>query len=380
MSDAPSVNEHVYFIAEAGVNHNGSLDLAFDLVEVAARANADAVKFQTFKAERLVTARARLAKYQAHGSVEERGQLDMLRKLEFSQEAYRLLAARCQELGIAFMSTAFDVDSLALLDRLKMPAIKIASGDLTAAPLVLAAASLKRPLILSTGMCALTEIEEALGVIAFGLIGEQQVPSRRGFKAAYESAAGQAELAEKVTLLHCVTEYPAPISEINLRAMDSLRSKFGLRVGYSDHTTSLSVPVAAVARGAAVLEKHFTLDRSLAGPDHRASLEPDELVRLVREVREVEAALGTDRKQPTPSELVNRSVVRRSLVAAKAITRGEPYTISNLAVKRPGGGLAPIGYWEILGCLAERDYLADDPIEAPDNLHPTGNEIVRKNG
>ena len=353
----------VYVIAEAGVNHNGLLDLALELVEVAARAGADAVKFQTFKAESLVTARARKADYQVQNTGGEGGQLEMLRRLELSPESYRLLAARCKELRIAFMSTAFDVESLCFLDGFEMPAVKIPSGDVTAAPLVLEAARLGRPLIVSTGMCTLGEIEEVLGVIAFGLIGDQQPPSRAAFADAYASDAGRAELVEKVTLLHCVTEYPAPISEVNLRAMDLLHRRFGLRVGYSDHTTGTSVALAAVARGATVLEKHFTLDRTLPGPDHRTSLEPDGLVRLVREVREIEAALGTERKEPTPSELSNRLVVRRSLVAAKAIARGEAYTDRNLVVKRPGGGLAPIAYWEMLGRSANRDYSADDPIE-----------------
>lgn len=353
----------VFVIAEAGVNHNGSLDLALQLVEAAARAGADAVKFQTFKADQLVSSRARKAEYQVQNTGEAGNQLEMLRRLELSPEAHRALAARCTEVRIAFMSTAFDIESLRFLATLKMPAVKIASGDVTAAPLVLEAARLGRPLIVSTGMCTLEEIREALGVIAYGLIGGGHRPSRAAFAEAYASDTGRAALVEKVTLLHCVTEYPAPFADVHLRAMELLRNTFGLRVGYSDHTVGTSIALAAVARGATVLEKHFTLDRALPGPDHRASLEPDELVRLVREVREIEAALGMERKGPTPSEIPNRLVARRSLVAAKPIARGEAFTDRNLAVKRPGGGLAPIAYWEMLGRPASRDYAADDLIE-----------------
>lgn len=353
----------VFVIAEAGVNHNGSLDLAFQLVESAARAGADAVKFQTFKADQLVSVRARKADYQVQNTGEAGSQLEMLRRLELSPEAHRALAGRCKELRIAFMSTAFDIESLRFLATLEMPAVKIPSGDVTSAPLVLEAARLGRPLIVSTGMCTLDEIREALGVIAYGLIGGAHRPSRAVFAEAYVSDAGQAALVEKVTLLHCVTEYPAPFAEVHLRAMELLRKTFGLRVGYSDHTVGTSIALAAVARGATVLEKHFTLDRGLPGPDHKASLEPDELVRLVREVREIEEALGMEQKMPTPSEISNRLVARRSLVAAKPIARGEAFTDHNLAVKRPGGGLAPIAYWEMLGRPANRDYAADDLIE-----------------
>ena len=352
-----------FVIAEAGVNHNGSLKLALELVDAAAEARADAVKFQTFRAERLVSANARKAAYQVANTGQDGTQFEMLRKLELTEDNHRTLAARCAERSIAFMSTAFDIESLRFLARFAMPAIKISSGDVTAAPLVLEAARLRRPLILSTGMCTLAEVEEALGVIAYGLVGGEHLPSRAAFAAAYASKAGRTALLEKVTLLHCVTEYPAPVSEINLRAMDLLRHTFGLRIGYSDHTIGTSIALAAVARGAAVLEKHFTIDRTLPGPDHRASLEPRELARLIREVREIEAALGAERKEPSPAELRNRPIARRSLVAATPIRRGERFSSANLTVKRPGEGLPPIMYWELIGREATRDYAADEAID-----------------
>lgn len=345
------------------MNHNGSLDLALELVEAAAASRADAVKFQTFKADRLVSSRARKADYQVQNTGEAGAQLEMLRSLELSGECHKTLAARCRKLGIAFMSTAFDLESLRFLATLDMPAVKIGSGDVTAAPLVLEAARLGRPLIVSTGMCTLDDIEEALSVIAFGLLDGNATPSRSAFTEAYSSPKGRAALAERVTLLHCVTEYPAPFSEINLKAMDVLRERFRLKVGYSDHTLGTSVALAAVARGATVLEKHFTIDRDLPGPDHRASLEPDELARLVREVREIETALGSARKEPTLSELRNRPAARRSIVAAQAIERGDLFTEKNLGVKRPADGLAPISYWELLGRPAQRNYAIDDLIE-----------------
>jgi N-acetylneuraminate synthase len=356
-------NGRVFVIAEAGVNHNGSLELALELAGVAASAGADAVKFQTFSATELVSARARMADYQVRNTGTERTQLQMLRELELSIDAHHALTARCRDLGIAFMSTPFDVESLRFLSKLDMPAIKISSGDLTAAPLILEAARCAKPLIVSTGMATLEEIEEALGVIAFGLMASSAAPSRAAFAAAFSSADGRAQLVTNVTLLHCVTEYPAPLAEVNLRAMNVLRREFGLRTGYSDHTTGTSVALAAVAQGATVLEKHFTLDRDMAGPDHKAALEPDELHRLVREVREIELALGDEKKEPGASELPNRIAARRSVVAARSIARGEAFSEQNLAVKRPGNGLSPMAYWDLLGRPANKAYAPDDPIE-----------------
>jgi len=354
---------HTFVIAEVGVNHNGSLQLALELVEIAARAGADAVKFQTFSSEKLVSAHTPKAAYQIASTGKDGNQLEMLRALELPHAAYRALAARCRELGIAFMSTAFDLDSLRFLAGFDMPATKIASGDVTAAPLVLEAARIGRPIILSTGMCTLEDVQEALGVIAFGLTNPAVRPAPAAFERAYASQAGRAALVEKVTLLHCVTEYPARFDEVNLRAMDVLRTEFGLRVGYSDHTLGTSVALAAVARGATTIEKHFTLDRTLPGPDHRASLEPGELHGLVQGIREIEAALGIARKEPSQAELSNQRVARRSLVTTRAIRRGELFDADNLAVKRPGIGRRPVHYWTVLGTPANRDYAADEILE-----------------
>jgi N-acetylneuraminate synthase len=359
MSTAP----HVFVIAEAGVNHNGSLALALDLVRVAAEAGADAVKFQTFKAASLVSVHARKAAYQVRNTGDDGGQLEMLKRLELSDEEHQRVADHCRQLGIAFMSTAFDLASLAFLARFAMPAIKIPSGDVTSAPLVLAAAKLRRPIILSTGMCTLDDIEAALGVVAFGLT-QEGAPSRAAFGRALASPAGQSALREKVTLLHCVTEYPAPFADVNLRAMDTMRQRFGLSVGYSDHTVGTAAALAAVALGATVIEKHFTLDRQLPGPDHAASLEPAELKGMVRDIRAIGELLGSPEKKPSSAEMGNRVIARRSLVAARAIRRGELFDTENLAVKRPGNGRSPFDYWELLGTPSPRDYETDELIDA----------------
>jgi N-acetylneuraminate synthase len=350
------------FIAEAGVNHNGSLELALKLVDAAAAAGADVVKFQTFKAQHLVTAQARKADYQAINTGEGGGQMEMLRKLELAHADHHLLLARCREHGIGFMSTAFDSESLAFLGTLDMPAVKIPSGDITHAPMLLQAARLGRPLIVSTGMSTLADIETALGVIAFALTRSNSPSSRADFEAARSSAEGQAALLDCVTLLHCVTEYPAPPVSVNLRAMDTMAQAFGLPVGYSDHTAGAAVSLAAVARGATVIEKHFTLDRSLPGPDHAASLEPGELRSLVADIRIIEEALGSRRKGPAAVEIGNRTVARRSIVAARAIAQGERLTLDALAFKRPGTGLPPTEAWDLLGRLAGRAYQPDDLI------------------
>jgi N-acetylneuraminate synthase len=355
--------EKTFVIAEAGVNHNGSLERALELVEVAAMAGVDAVKFQTFRAARLASSGARKAEYQITTTGADEDQLSMLRSLELSYQAHHVLAERCAQLGVSFMSTAFDLDSLRFLARFDMPATNIPSGDVTAAPLVLEAARIGRPILLSTGMCTLEEIEEALAVIAFGLTRHAEQPSRNSFAKAYASPDGRRAVAETVTLLHCVTEYPAALGDVNLRAMEVMRERFGLPVGYSDHTLGTSVALAAVALGARVIEKHFTLDRNLPGPDHRASLEPQELADLVRGIREVEIALGKSRKEPSAAELNNRLVARRSVVASRAIERGEPFSAENLDIKRPGVGRSPIEYWELLGTAAARDYAVDEVIE-----------------
>lgn len=358
------MSERVQVIAEAGVNHNGDLGLALRLVDAAADAGADVVKFQTFRADALATAGAAKAAYQVANTREGGSQLEMLRRLELAPNDHHALIERCRHRGIAFMSTAFDAGSLAFLATLDLPAVKIPSGDLTCAPLLLQAARLRRALIVSTGMATLAEVEQALGVIAFGLTRDDEPRGRADFEAAYADPSTHEVLQRHVTLLHCVTQYPAPPEAVNLRAMDTLGAAFGLRVGYSDHTAGTAVAIAAVARGATTIEKHFTLDRRLPGPDHAASLEPDELVALVQAVRTVESALGQARKGPVPAEVGNRPVARRSLVAARPIRRGDLLQAEMLTSKRPGTGLSPFLLWDLVGRPATRDYETDDPIEA----------------
>jgi len=358
------MNKRVYVIAEAGVNHNGSLDLARELVSVAARAGADAVKFQTFKADKLVSRAAPKAQYQRATTDAEESQHEMIRKLELSDADHEALIAHCKVCNIDFLSTPFDLDSLALLaGRFDLPLIKMPSGDITNAPLLLAAARTGKPVILSTGMSTLGEIEQALGVLAFGYSEPEAAPSMSAFEQAYVSAAGRAALQARVTLLHCTTEYPAPFADVNLRAMTTLANAFDLPAGYSDHTVGIAVPIAAVAMGAVVIEKHFTTDRNLPGPDHQASLEPDELAQMIRSIREVEMSLGSAVKQAAPSELKNRAIARKSLVAGAEVRKGEVFTADNLDVKRPGDGLSPVRYWELLGTVADRDYGIDDKVQ-----------------
>ncbi len=355
--------DSTFIIAEAGVNHNGDVALALRLVDCAADAGADAVKFQTFKANALTTARAAKAPYQAHHTGGEGSQLEMLRRLELTEEEHHVLLARCTERGIHFMSTAFDAGSLAMLATLGMPALKIPSGDITAGPLLLQAARLRRPLILSTGMSTLGDIEAALGVLAHGLSVDREPIDSACFARAYASADGQAALKTYVTLLHCTTQYPTPPAAVHLRAMETMREAFGLPVGYSDHTLGNDVSIAAVALGATVIEKHMTLDRTMPGPDHAASLEPDEFARLTESIRTVELALGSPLKRPAPEELANRAVARRSLVVTRPIAAGEVFTPEMLAAKRPGNGRSPLDYWSVIGQRASRDYLADEAVD-----------------
>ncbi len=357
------MTDRCLFIAEAGVNHNGSLEMALQLVDAAADAGADVVKFQTFQATQLVTAQARKADYQVTNTGEAGAQLEMLSRLELSREHHHALLSRCRERGIRFLSTAFDAESLTFLATLDMPAVKIPSGDITHAPMLLQAARIGRPLIVSTGMSTLADVEAALGVIAFALTQPGMPRQRTETEAARNSSAGRAALRERVTLLHCVTQYPAPPEAVNLRAMDTLAQAFGLPVGYSDHTAGVEVALAAVARGASVIEKHFTLDRTLPGPDHAASLEPHELCQLVAGVRTVKAALGSAIKAPAETELSNLGIARRSVVAARAIRRGEPLTLEVLAFKRPADGLSPLDVWALIGRPASRDYQPDEAIE-----------------
>lgn len=351
-----------FIIAEAGVNHNGSLSMALALVDAAADAGADAVKFQTFRAAALASPNAPKADYQKRSTDGAQSQFEMLRLLELSLEDHRALAAHAARRGLTFLSTPFDTDSLDLLiGTFAMKTIKVSSGDITNGPFLLEIARRAETVILSTGMCTLAEVEAALGVLAFGFIGDASLqPSRQAFEEAYCSFEGQRALRERVTILHCTTEYPAPFGEVNLRAMDTLRQAFGLRTGFSDHTPGIHIPVAAVARDAAVIEKHFTLDRDLPGPDHKASLVPVELSAMVAAIRDVEASMGDGVKRPTASEWKNRLVARKSLVVASATAPGEPL---GLVCKRPGSGVSPFDFWIRNGLLADRTYAADEALD-----------------
>jgi len=341
IGERPLGPEHpAYLIAEAGVNHNGELDLALQLVEAAARAGADAVKFQTFKARNLVTARSPKADYQLQLTDPGQSQLKMLEALELDEAQHRQLQQRCLELGVEFLSTPFDAESLQLLRRLGVSALKLGSGELTDLPLLRQVNVTGLPVILSTGMSGLSEIEKAVTTLS-------EVP---------------------LAILHCVSNYPARPEDCHLKAMDTLRAAFGVPVGYSDHTLGLPVALAAVARGACILEKHLTLSQELPGPDHKASLEPHEFAELVRQVRTVEAALGTGRKRIQESELPIRAVARKSLVTLADVPAGGVLTAANLGVRRPGTGLAPERLEEFLGrrvrhALEAGTVLAPDAVE-----------------
>jgi N-acetylneuraminate synthase len=354
-----------FIIAEAGVNHNGSLKIAKRLIDIAVKAGANAVKFQTFKAEKLVSRFAPKAEYQTKLTNENETQFDMIKKLELDEEEHKALFDYCLQKKIEFVSTPFDLDSVDFLaNKLNVSKLKIPSGEITNAPLLLKAAHTGKPVILSTGMSTLGEVEFALGVLAFGYCKLTDKPSTASFKKALASPTGQDALNEKVSLLHCTTEYPAPFEEVNLKVIDTLKQAFGLTVGYSDHTEGIAVSIAAVARGASVIEKHFTIDKNLPGPDHKASLEPDELYNMVKSIRQVELALGTSIKLPTPAEGKNAGVARKSLVALREIKKGEVFTESNLGIKRPGTGVSPCYYWDYLGKKANRYYKMDEVIDS----------------
>jgi N-acetylneuraminate synthase len=360
MSDQKN-KRSVFIIAEAGVNHNGSLERAKQLIEVAAEAGADAVKFQTFKAEDLISRGAPKADYQKATTDVTESQLEMLRRLELDQSSHEALFTFCRGRDLEFMSTPFDGDSVDLLVKLGVARLKVSSGEITNAPLLLKMARTGLPIIMSTGMASLGEVEAALGVLAFGYLDYRQRPSLAEFHRAWRE--GQNGLQEKVTLLHCTSEYPAPVEEANLRAMETLARAFGLPVGYSDHTPGIAVAIAAAALGARVIEKHFTLDKSSPGPDHKASLDPGELRSLVKNIRRVEAALGSGLKISTLSELKNLDIVRKSLVATRRIRKGECFSEDNLTSKRPGNGISPLHYWDWIGRVAERDFQPDEIIQ-----------------
>lgn len=356
--------DHVYIIAEAGVNHNGQRDLAFALVDAAAEAGADAVKFQTFDAAKLASKSAPKAAYQKQSTDAAESQLAMLRKLELPREWHSGLQAHARQKGIEFLSTAFDTDSLAFLVDLGMPLFKIPSGELTNGPLLWQFARTGKPLVLSTGMATLSEVEQGLAIVAHALSAEAEPASIDDVWRSWSRADWRARLHGHVTLLHCTSQYPTPFAEVNLRGMDTLAQAFGLSVGYSDHTEGILIPVAAVARGAKIIEKHFTLDRSLPGPDHKASLEPAELTQMVRDIRALQAALGDGGKTPQPSEWDTRQAARQQVVAARDIAAGSVLARADLSTARCGSGLPPTALWGLVGLRTGRAYVAGDVIEA----------------
>lgn len=326
-----------YIIAEAGVNHNGSFDLAKRMILEAKQAGVDAVKFQTFVSSNLVSQFAPKAEYQMNNTNQAESQLQMLQKLELTFEDFSLLNEYAQQVGIDFISTPFDLESLEFLSTLSMPFWKIPSGEVTNKPYLIEIEKTKLPIILSTGMCTMGEIEESLEIFS-------DYPR------------------SNITLLHCNTEYPTPYHDVNLYAMKTLAEKFQVGVGYSDHTQGIEIPIAAVALGACVIEKHFTLDKTMEGPDHKASLEPEEFKSMVQAIRNIEVALGDGCKQPTPSEMKNIIIARKSIVACKNIKKGDLLTSDKLTVKRPGDGISPMRWFDVLGTLAIRDFVKDEKI------------------
>jgi N-acetylneuraminate synthase len=333
--------QHVIIIAEAGVNHNGSMENAFRLVDAAADAGVDYIKFQTFKADQLVSASAKKADYQIENTKNSaETQLQMLKKLELSREQHEELIAYCQEKKVQFFSTAFDLDSLEYLHKIGLQMVKIPSGEITNLPYLRKAATLFRKVILSTGMATISDIKDAVS--------------------GFTTAGGH---KENITILHCNTEYPTPMEDVNLKAMLHIQHEFGTKVGYSDHTLGIEVPIAAVALGATVIEKHFTLDKSMEGPDHKASLEPGELKAMVSAIRNIEKALsGSGLKEVSPSEQKNIAIARKSIVAIKKIHQGEIFSEENIGAKRPGTGISPMQWDEVIGKTAVRDYEEDELI------------------
>lgn len=353
-----------YIIAEAGVNHNGSFDLACVLVDAAKAAGADAVKFQTFKAENLVTKQAKQADYQVTNIGEETSQFHMLKKLELSFDEFVRLKEYCDQKEIEFLSTPFDKESVDfLLDELNMQTVKIPSGELTNVPFIHYIATKQKPMILSTGMAEMEDIHSALAFMAYGLFFPEKEVDVSEVQSFYNKEEAKKVLKEYVTVLHCTTEYPTPVEEVNLRAMDYLQQELQVEIGLSDHSEGIYGPIAAAARGAKVIEKHFTVSRMLPGPDHRASLEPDELIEMVEAIRSVEQSLGQAEKKPTKSEQKNRIAARKSLTAACSIKKGEPFSAQNLVIKRPGSGMSPSHYWSLLGQKASKDYEAEELID-----------------
>ncbi|MBT6524129.1 MAG: N-acetylneuraminate synthase [Kordiimonadaceae bacterium] len=329
----------VFIIAEAGVNHNGSTELAKKLIDVAVHSGADAIKFQTFKAENLVSKKAQKAEYQKQTTDSKESQFEMIKKLELDVDTHQALMAYCAEKNILFLSTPFDHDSINLLNKLGLDIFKIPSGEITNSPYLKQIGALNKQVILSTGMANLGEIEAALAVLV--------------------SAGTQ---RKRITVLHANTMYPTPMEDVNLKAMQTIGQAFDIAYGYSDHTLGIEVDIAAVAMGASVIEKHFTLDKTMEGPDHKASLEPDELKAMVKAIRNIELALGSRVKQVSNSERPNMAVARKSLIAKIDIKQGEQFTENNLTIKRPGAGISPMRWDEVIGQTAQKNYLADDLI------------------
>lgn len=330
---------HTIIIAEAGVNHNGNMGIAKRLIDAAADAGVDYVKFQTFKTENLVSFNAPTAEYQK-AATQETSQYAMLKRLELNEQQHIELIEYCNKKGVKFLSTAFDMDSIDLLESLNLDLWKIPSGEITNYPYLARIAATGKPIIMSTGMCDTSDINNALDALI-------------------ENGATN----ESITLLHCNTQYPTPYEDVNLLAMNTIKSDYGLATGYSDHTQGIEIPVAAVALGACVIEKHFTLDRNMEGPDHKASLEPAELKKMVEAIRIVEQALGSASKTVSPSEAQNKSIARKSIVAKRNIHKGETLTEDNITVKRPGNGISPMKWREVIGTPATRDFAPDEPIE-----------------
>ena len=350
-------------IAEAGVNHNGCMNRARALIDAAAEAGADIVKFQSFRADRLASKDAPKADYQVENVGARESQYDMLKRLELSRKNHEELIAYCNERDIEFLSTPFDVDGLhMLINDYNLKTIKLGSSELTNAPILLAAAKTGHKVILSTGMGTLEEIREALGVLAYGYLDWGDKPMRAEFMQAYNDPKAYKHLKDKVTVLHCTTAYPTPYNDVNLNVLNMLRDEFKILIGYSDHTMGIEVPIAAVAMGACMIEKHFTLDRTLPGPDHLASLEPDELKAMVSAIRNIEQAMGHGEKEPVEAERVNMHMARKSGVAASPIANGEEITFVNTDIKRPASGRSPMEYWELVGTKADKSYEPDDPL------------------
>ncbi len=332
------MNKRTLIIAEAGINHNGNMELAKEMIKAAKETGADIVKFQTGKTNYVMSKFAQKAEYQKANTGEEGSQLDMCLELTLPYPAFAELAQTCKEVGITFLSTPFTVDSVEYLSTIDMPFWKIPSGEITHLPYLIAIAKTGKPVVLSTGMCYMEEIETAINVLR-----------ENGTK--------------EISLLHCNTEYPTPFDDVNLRAMQAMRDKFNVEVGYSDHTTGIEVPIAAVAMGATIIEKHFTLDRSMPGPDQRASLEPDEFTAMVHSIRNIEKAMGDGVKKPSPSETGNIVIARKSIVAARDLKKGELLTEENVMAKRPANGVSPMRWFDVVGTYATRDYQEDEPIE-----------------